>query len=390
MTNTSKDLLQKIIDKADVKLDGGRPWDIKVKNERFYKRVLADGILGIGESYMDGDWDCDQLDELSFRIFKSDAMKSLESLSWKDKLHGLQAKLTNMQTKIRTYEVGSKHYDVGNDLYKYMLGPTMAYTCGYWRGGAKNLDEAQEAKFDLICRKVGLKAGDTILDIGSGFASFLTYAAKNYGAIGTGMSVSKEQVEMANERSKGLQVETLFQDYRDPILDSEGRMKKFNHIISIGMFEHVGPKNYVEFMQIADRHLKPGGLFLLHTIGQPESRMSNDPWTHKYIFPNSQAPSIAQVAKSAEGIFNIEDLHTFGTDYEPTTLAWHKNFTDNWNTIKELKNPDGSLKYDERFKRMWDFYLLVVSGLSRSQKSSLWQFVLSRGEVPGGYKAIRY
>ena len=217
----------------------------------------------------------------------------------------------------------------------------------------------------------------------------MIYAAEKYGAVGTGVTVSQEQANATSERSKNLPIKIFFQDYREPLNDEHGKPLMFDHIVSVGMFEHVGPRNYRTFMQVVDKHLKPGGLFLLHTIGQPRSLMMNDAWTHKYIFPNSQAPSVAQIARSAERIFNIEDLHAFGTDYEPTLLAWYKNFMDAWPRLKEIKRPDGSPRYTEKFRRMWEFYLLCGAGLSRSQRSSLWQIVLSRGDVPGGYRSIR-
>lgn len=389
MPNKKKKTVERLFAMAGIGVNGKNPWDIKVHDPRFYRRVLSDGVLGIGESYMDGDWDCEQLDEAVNRAFSSDVYNRMTKLSWHDKLQSLQARLMNMQSKRRSHDVGQTHYDIGNDLFEAMLDKRMVYSCGYWRSGANNLDEAQEAKLDLICRKLELKESDTVLDIGSGWGSFLIYAAEKYGVKGTGLTVSQEQTDLANKKSEGLSVETLLKDYRDPILGADGSPRLFDHIVSVGMVEHVGPKNYRAFMEVVDKHLKSSGLFLLHVIGQPTSAQTNDPWTHKYIFPNSQAPSIAQLAKASEGIFTIEDIHNFGTDYEPTILAWHKNFNDNWVTLKKLRNGDGSLKYDDRFFRMWNYYLLGGAGLARSQKAALWHIVFSRGDIPGGYRAIR-
>ncbi|OHB19096.1 MAG: cyclopropane-fatty-acyl-phospholipid synthase [Parcubacteria group bacterium RIFCSPHIGHO2_01_FULL_47_10b] len=373
---------------ADVKINGGRPWDIIVHNDRFYKRVLGGGLLGLGESYMDKDWDCKDLPEMVYRSLLADLETKVNKLSWHDKIQGLQAKFTNMQGLRRAYVVG-EHYDIGNELYEYMLDKRLTYTCGYWRNGAKNLDEAEEAKIDLICRKIGLKKGDRVLDIGCGWGSFMKFAAEKYGVSSLGITVSKEQIALGEKMSKGLPVEFRFQDYRDPIMDADGRPEMFDHIVSVGMFEHVGPKNYQEFMEVVYKHLKPKGIFLLHTIGQLTSKTTNDPWTHKYIFPNSVAPSLAQIAKSVEGLFMIEDLHEFGTDYEPTLLAWHSNFMKHWDDIKEIKDQEGKQKYTKRFRRMWEYYLLIAAGLSRSQKATLWQIVITRGDIPGGYKSIR-
>lgn len=334
------EIAKRLLKIADVEINGSRPWDITVHDPKVYDRVLRDGRLGIGESYMDGQWDCNQLDETTYRLFYAnhEGLFNNESFSWSDKLQFLQVRVMNMQSKGRSKVVGEKHYDIGNELYELMLDKRMIYSCGYWRDGAQNIDEAEEAKLDLICRKIGLKEGDTLLDIGCGWGGLLAFAAERYGARGTGISVSKEQISYAKNKNIRLPVEFLFQDYRDPILDSDGNPRKFDHIVSVGMFEHVGPKNYRTFMEVAGKHLKPHGLFLLHTIGAPVSHISNDPWTHKYIFPNSQAPSIAQLARAAENIFAIEDVHNFGTDYWQTTQAWYKNFVKNWDKIKELRD----------------------------------------------------
>ena len=269
--------------------------------------------------------------------------------------------------------VGKRHYDIGNDLYQAMLGKTMAYSCGYWKD-ADNLDEAQIAKFDLICRKIGLKKGDRILDIGCGWGGFLKFAAENYGAGGVGITISNEQVTLAKELCKNLPIEIHLQDYRN----FQG---KFDHIISIGMFEHVGVKNYRVFMSKAQELLKDDGLFLLHTIGLNQSSIPTDPWLEKYIFPNGILPSIDQISKSVEGLFTMEDWHNFGADYDKTLMAWFDNFNKNWPQLKE--------KYSERFYRMWKYYLLSCAGIFRSRNIQLWQTVFSKKGVSGGYKSIR-
>ncbi len=389
MNKKYEDILRKLFLIADVKINGDRPWDMKVHNPRFYGRVLKGGELAIGESYMDGDWDTDQLAEWAYKVTSAKLDRQAVGLSWQEKLHGLQARIINMQSKYRSYQVGKEHYDVGNDLYEHMLDKRMIYSCGYWRDGAGNLDEAQERKLDLICRKIGLKKGDSVLDIGCGWGGFLIYAAERYGINGVGISVSKEQVDYGRARSRGLPIEILFQDYREPIMDPKGGERKFDHAVSVGMFEHVGSKNYQTFMEIIAMRLKPKGLFLLHTIGQPTSQKTNSSWTHKYIFPNSQIPSLAQITKASEGILNIEDVHVFGMDYYPTLLAWHKNFNNNWNILKNLRGKDGDTKYDERFRRMWNYYLLGAAGMVKSQQLSLWQIVFSRGDISSGYQSVR-
>lgn len=371
MVETYKQAVQKILKHADIKINGSRPYDIKVKDERLYKRVLAEGSLGLGESYMDGWWECKQLDEFFNKVLRAKLDKKVRG--FKSVLLLLRAKGTNMQSKSRAHIVGKKHYDIGNNLYKKMLDKRMAYSCGYWRK-AKNLNQAQEAKFDLICKKLNLRPGQKILDIGCGWGGFPKYAAEKYKVKVVGITISEEQVKLAKEICKGLPIKIRLQDYRE-------LNEKFDHIISIGMFEHVGSKNYRTYMKIVSKNLKPDGLFLLHTIGKNISRSFPDPWTNKYIFPNGVLPSPKQITKAAEGLFIVEDWHNFREDYNKTLMQWYKNFTKNWNKIKD--------SYDDRFYRMWTYYLLSAAGSFKSGKNQLWQIVFSKNGVAGGYKSVR-
>jgi cyclopropane-fatty-acyl-phospholipid synthase len=358
---------------ADVQVNGTRPWDIQVHNEAFYVRALRHGIVGVGEAYMDGWWDCEKLDEFSFRVLRSDLEK--KARNWRIALHYLKASIFNYQKKSRSIEVAEKHYNIGNDLYERMLGRTMAYTCAYYKD-TDNLDEAQDAKFDLICRKVGLKPGMRILDLGCGFGTFMKYAAEHYGVSAVGVNLSKEQVKFGREACKGLPVEFLEADYREATLEG-----KFDRVISIGLTEHIGYKNYKSFFAVAERHLVDDGLFLLHTIGWPESVSAADPWINKYIFPNGMVPSIKQLAGPMENHFIVEDLHNFGPDYDKTLMAWFENFDKSWPEIKH--------NYDERFYRMWSYYLLTCAGMFRARTGQLWQFVLSKNGIVGGYTPVR-
>ena len=254
-----------------------------------------------------------------------------------------------------------------------MLDKRLTYTCGYWRT-ANNLDEAQEAKLDLVCRKLGLKSGQSVLDIGGGWGSFAKFAAEKYGAKVTVVTVSKEQVELGQKLCAGWPVTFLLQDYREV-------KGKFDQIVSLGMIEHVGYKNYRTYMEVAERCLAADGLFLLHTIGGNESAKSTEPWIAKYIFPNSMLPSIKQLGQSIEGLFVMEDWENFSAYYEPTLMAWFANFDRHWPELKD--------KYGDRFYRLWKYYLLSCAGSFRARKNQLWQIVLSKQGVPGGYKSIR-
>ena len=367
-----KQNVQDILNLADIKLNGDRPWDIKVRNPRFYSRVLAGGSLALGESYMDGWWECDHLDQFFHRILKANLDRrvvNMKQLVWAV----LKAKLTNRQRVSKSFVIGEKHYDAGNDLYRVMLDKRLAYSCGYWKN-AKTLDAAQEAKLDLICKKLGLNKGMRVLDIGCGWGSFAKFAAEKYKVNVTGITVSKEQVKLGRQLCKGLPVEIKLQDYRS-------LRGKYDRIVSVGMVEHVGCKNYQTYMKVAHRCLKKDGLFLLHTIGGNESVNSVDHWIDKYIFPNGMLPSVKQLSKASEGLFIMEDWHNFGTDYDKTLMAWHKNFTGNWDKIKD--------KYNARFFRMWKYYILCCAGSFRARKNQLWQIVFSKEGLKEGYQSIR-
>ncbi|MBI2356396.1 MAG: cyclopropane fatty acyl phospholipid synthase [Candidatus Doudnabacteria bacterium] len=367
----SKDKVQEILRLAGVTVNGGKPWDIRVRDESFYGRVLSGGSLALGESYMDGWWDAEALDQFFYRILRAELTKY--AITPSAIMHYFLGAIFNFQTKSRAGEVGKKHYDIGNRLYELMLGPSMTYSCGYWKD-AKDLDSAQYAKLDLICRKINLKPGMKVLDIGCGWGSFMKHAAEKYGVEATGVTISEEQLKLGQRLCSGLPVEFKLMDYRD----IEGR---FDRVVSIGMFEHVGPKNYRTFMDIVKRSLIDDGVFLLHTIGRNISAPAGDPWISKHIFPNGILPSLPQISQAAQKPFVLEDLHNFGADYDLTLMAWFENFDRNWHEIKK--------DYDERFYRMWKFYLLSCAGAFRARKIQLWQFVFSNEGLAGGYRSIR-
>lgn len=366
-----KQRVQSVLESADVRLDGNRPWDIRVRDEAFYPRVLANGSLGLGESFMDGCWESGALDALMYRLLHAHLDRHVRTIT--DVFAVIRAKLVNLQAGRRAFAVGQKHYDLGNDLYRAMLGKRMVYSCAYWRE-AKDLDAAQEAKLDLVCRKLGLRPGMRVLDIGCGWGEALKFAVERYGVTGVGATVSAEQAELARQLCRGLPIEIRLQDYREI-------NARFDRILSIGMFEHVGVKNYRKYFEVVRRNLTADGLFLLQTIGTNTSSVTTDPWIEKYIFPNSMLPSAAQIAKYSEGLFVLEDWHNFGADYERTLAAWRDNVERAWSQLDS--------HYDERFRRMWRYYLAASIGSFRSRQTQLWQLVLSPNGVPGGYVAPR-
>jgi cyclopropane-fatty-acyl-phospholipid synthase len=370
--SSEQQTIQEMFNIADIQINGERPWDIQVRNQKLYQRVLAGGSLALGESYMDGWWDCEALDQFFTKIMGARLDKKVKQ-SPRALWTIFKARIANPQRKSKAYDIGRRHYDIGNDLFEVMLDQQMNYSCGYWKN-TKNLNEAQEAKLDLICRKVGLMPGMRVLDIGCGWGGFAKFAAENYDVRVLGITVSREQVEYASRCCRGLAVEIKFQDYR--VLNDI-----FDRIISIGMFEHVGSKNYRTYMKVAHRCLAPDGLFLLHTIAGNTSISSTDPWINKYIFPNSMLPSAKQITSAAERLFVLEDWHSFGPHYDDTLMAWHCNFKANWDKIKDA--------YDRRFFRMWSYYLLSCAGSFRARRNQLWRIVFSKKGVKGGYTSIR-
>lgn len=364
-------LFESLLNKADIEINGSRSWDLQLHDKRFIPKLITQGNLALGEAYMAGLWDARRLDEFFFRILRHGVDRQLKPRQVV--VDALRARLFNLQSLSRAFQVGEHHYDIGNEVYEAMLDSRLTYTCGYWKTAA-NLEQAQTDKLDLVCKKMGLRPGMTVLDIGCGWGSFMAHAAQHYGVVCIGATVSREQMEWAKRRYASLPLEFRLQDYRQ--LDG-----KFDRIVSLGMFEHVGRKNHLAFMQLARRCLKDNGLLLLHTIGKNRRHSTVDPWIDRYIFPNGDLPSMGQIGDAADGVFVTEDVHNFGADYDKTLMAWHRNFEIAW--------PDRLAdKFDKRFYRMWRYYLLSCAGAFRARDIQLWQWVFSpKGEL-GGYKRI--
>lgn len=370
----AKTLIEEWLEKADVKINGDRPWDIQVNDERFYKRVLSGGSLALGESYMDAWWYAVQVEEFIARCLRVKLENKFKFNSSNVRLF-LESLLVNMQSYSRSRKVIRDHYDIDNELFMSFLDPFNQYTCGYYKD-TEDLNEAQEKKLDLICRKLHLKPTDKVLDIGCGWGGFSKFAAENYGCHVTGISISDEQLKYAKAFCKGLPVNLLKLDYRNLPENNQ-----FDKVLVCGMIEHVGQKNYGTLISKVNKCLKTEGLFLLHTIGSSISVNSTEPWLGKYIFPNSVIPSLRQISNATEELFVTEDLHNFGHHYYKTLKGWYENFNRNWSSLQH--------KYDDRFFRIWEFYFLFCAGSFLARKNQLWQFVFSKNGQKGGYSSKR-
>jgi cyclopropane-fatty-acyl-phospholipid synthase len=355
-----RQLLEDLLAVADVTVDGPRPWDIQVRDDRLFARVLRERNLGLGEAYMDGWWDCPRLDQFFYRVLSCGLEEKVRG-GWWHLLRFLPGILFNLQSRGRSRMIAEHHYDLDNELFLSFLDPYNQYSCAYFKDG-DDLDQAQRNKLELICRKIELTQTDHVMDIGCGWGGFAKYAAEHHGCKVTAVNISKEQLRYACDFCEGWPVQFLDCDYREI-------SGVYDKIVSIGMFEHVGSKNYREFMKIVHASLADEGIFLLHTIGANESSSICDPWITKYIFPNGMLPSIAQISRAAEGLFVIEDWHNLGSNYDKTLMAWHQRFQKAWPELKK--------NYDERFRRMWEYYLLSCAGAFRARAIQVWQIVLT-------------
>jgi cyclopropane-fatty-acyl-phospholipid synthase len=358
-------VIGRMLQRAGIEPNGSAPWDVRINDPAVWRRIVTQGVLGVGESYMDGQWDCPRLDELVCRLLRADTDRMVTSRNWPG--------FVNLQSATRAFRVAERHYDLGNDLFAAMLDSRMVYSCAHWPR-ATNLEEAQEHKLDLIGRKLELRPGERLLDVGCGWGGLAAHAARKYGCEVVGITVSKEQAALARERCAGLPVTIELADGR-----SVGG--RFDKIVSVGMFEHVGPKNYREYFRRVRRLMTNDGLFLLHTIGTDITERATNAWTERYIFPNGKLPSAVEIARATEGQLLIEDWHNFGPDYDRTLMAWWGRFEQAWPTLRA--------RHDERFHRMWTFYLLSSAGFFRSRQGQLWQVVQSTRERSREYRSLR-
>jgi cyclopropane-fatty-acyl-phospholipid synthase len=368
-------IIRDVLAAADIQINGPRAHDIQIHDPSLIDRVLRSWSLGLGEAYMDGHWDCEALDQCITRLLSIDLDTNIRGSARLLALLGiLRTRLVNLQTVSRASEVAHRHYNIDNTLFARMLDPAMIYSCGYWEN-TNDLAQAQQDKLDMVCQKLDLQPGERLLDIGCGWGGLAAHAARYYGTRVVGLTISEAQQALAKKTCDGLPVEIRLQDYRS-------LNEPFDKIVSVGMFEHVGDKNYAEYFRITKNVLNPEGIFLLHTIGSYTTTARTDPWIDRYIFPNGKIPSATEITSALEGHWVIEDWHNFGQDYDRTLMAWHKNFTEAW--------PDLAKHYDQRFYRMWSYYLLGCAGYFRSRQGQLWQLVLTPRTRQTAYRSKRF
>lgn len=358
-------ICREMLDRADIIVGGDRPWDVQIHDDRFYDRVVRDGTLGVGESYVEGWWDSPALDQTVDHMIRAQLEDAIPD-GWLGRAYAVRARVMNLQSITRAFGNGQRHYDLGNDLYEATLDRRLVYTCAYWNG-ARTLEEAQEAKLDLVCRKVGLRPGMRVLDLGCGWGAFAAFAAERYGVSVVGYTVSHEQVRWAHEHYAGLAVDIRLDDYRNAV-------GSYDAVVSIGLMEHVGPKNFRGYMTLVDRCLAPGGVAFVHTIGTNVARRHIEPWFDKYIFPNAVLPTLAQLIAAMDGLFVPEDVHNLGEDYDRTLMAWWHNFDAAWPSLRPT--------YGDTFYRMWKYYLLTSAGAFRARRQHLFQIVMTRPGTP--------
>lgn len=386
--------LLKLLSEIDSKINGSRPWDVLInpfKLPALQHRVEKEGVYGLSDSYVEGVWNCRALDELFYRIVDRNVGTAFSDHPTEIKRFE-EERDGNLQAGSESKENIRKHYDaIPEEVFLATLDKMVTYSCGYWRNGAQNLDEAQEAKLDLVCRKLRLKPGQRVLDIGSGWGSFVRFAAEHYGVKATGITLSENQLEYVNRTKGDLPIEVRLMDYKD----LKGSGEKFDAIASIGMFEHVGHKNFRIYMEAAHGVLKEGGLFLLHNFGSihdtPNTKQPETRWVEKHIFPGMELPSQRQIVAASEGLFNVQDVHEFGTDYHPTLMAWATNFERAWSTLQpKLVEKYGSQFEGDRFPRFWNHYLKICAGgFKAGSKFQLWHHAFSKGELEETYQLAR-
>ena len=355
-----------------IQVNGPNDWDLQVHDDSWIREIELKGTLAIGDAYVSGLWDCKALDELVCRLF-SNMKREMLFPSLQMLTVNLWNRLSNPQAGTRAKKVIDAHYEKYIDVIKYFIGPSLCYSCAWWEH-SDNLADAQKAKMDLVCRKLQLAKSDRVLDIGCGYGALANHAAEYYGCHVTGITLSPRQAELATARFPSPLIEFRAMDWQS---DEFMQLGEFDKIMSVGMFEHVGRKNYTIFFKRCSHLLRSHGLFLLHTIGR-SVKASIDLWVDRYIFPGGSLPKLGDLDEVEAQNLILEDLQNIGAHYDMTLCAWQANLDHGQAT--------GELDLDEKDLRFWRYYLLSFAGAFRVRKRlQVWQLLLAKSGVIGGY-----
>jgi len=341
---------------------------VTFKTPKVPRAMVRDVPLAVGEAYMNGNLDIEPLDAF-FQIVNTNRE------SYTNKLVKLAIALRHTQrnTKSAHKHQIQHHYDLGNDFYKMWLdNETMAYTCAYYKTPQDSLEKAQVQKFEHVLRKLQVQSGHHLLDIGCGWGHLLVKAAKDYQATGLGVTLSAEQHAYANDLAKrekvDKQVKFELLDYQDLV---ERKPYQYDRVYSVGILEHVGRGNYDTYFNVVNKMLKPGGISFAHTISQ-EFPHRTDKWLDKYIFPGGQLPTVAQITERLpEHNFRLIDYENLRIHYAMTLDEWWRRYEEHSAQVIKM--------FDERFYRMWRFWLAASASGFRYGNISLSQFVFTKG-----------
>jgi len=438
-----------VLAKADIQMKGDRDTDMQIYRKRFARRLVKYSLgfdnCVLGESFMAGDWDVENISEFVYKLFRSGIIKYTQvNIGFVS--HLVPMRLFNHQGKKQAMKDIACHYDLGLDLFGNFLDKNMNYTCAYWKN-ASNLDEAQINKMNLIGRKLKLEKGMKVLDLGCGYGSLANYLAETFDVEVIGVTISQDQVDYAKKHFQSNKVNIMLMDYRDLLLKRKKNNKNpddgqpesyvgyFDRVVSVGILEHLGHKNYRNFFKLVNKLMKDDtSIYLLHTIGLNNLWMPPvEPFANEYIFKNGMLPWYTQIISETKNVFFLEDWHNMGHDYYLTLMAWAENFERNWPKIRSLLfEKERLLENDKRTKirrqvaknriekrgretiksepgvtteeqmdkevdeelahvffRMWKFYLLFSAGAFKARRFNLWQVVFTKDGLVGGYQSER-
>jgi cyclopropane-fatty-acyl-phospholipid synthase len=366
----------------EVELPGGRtqrfgagpPVRLEIHDPAFFRRLATRGKLGFGESYTAGEWDADDLVAL-LELLLRNADEAAARHARVRRMVELRPRLHRRNGLLRSRRNIAYHYDLGNELFALMLDETMTYSCAVFERPELTLAEAQRAKYARLCSLLDLGAGDHVLEIGCGWGGFAHYAAERHGCRVTGITISREQATAARDRTRGLPVEILEQDYRT--VDGT-----FTKVVSIEMIEAIGADQFGTFFATIDRVLAPGGRAAVQAILVPEQRWERyrrtPDWIERYVFPGCLIPSLEALTSAAArhsrlGIYAVDEI---GEHYAETLRRWRTSFHEGIDEVRRLG-------YDRRFERTWDFYLAFCEAAFRTRALRDAQLLLARPGAAG-------